>query len=179
MLTVPKLSAETSAHVYLGTIRCMRWQNRALLPHLQPPCPKYLVSFLPLKRAVGVHTQHHPCPWSKAHTFLKSDLFILFNVWMSWLHVTMCTMCMPRVWRGQKRACDLLKLVNSWTWAIMWMLGIEPRSSTRVTSVFSGWIISLRPRIYALTLEMLLQSLWEIWWRSLRIDFTLSMKRMP
>lgn len=111
-----KLSAETLAHISLYTSRSMKWvpsTGKEHCDHTSVPCslvcshpvPRPLVSFPAKKELLGstpsITQGQNPKPITC--TVFYFDLFILLNVWMLWLHVCMC---MPGVWRGQKRALD-------------------------------------------------------------------------
>lgn len=70
--------------------------------------------------------------------FMVFKIFIL-SVWMFYLHVFLCTTCVPGTCKGQKRALDLLGLsyhvgARNWT-----------RSSQSAASVLNHWIISSAP----------------------------------
>lgn len=82
VLTFTKLSNVTSANDYLANVRCMRHTRRHCSDttvHCSLTCihpvTKSMVSFLPLKKAGGIHTQHHPFIIQSLY-LLKLDLFI-------------------------------------------------------------------------------------------------------
>lgn len=102
-LTVPKLGAETFTHIYLYTIRSVKWalstgealywHNPAGLPPLQPSCPQGPgVLPFPKKSCWDPHPAS-PMPRSQSlHSFFYYYLFILSNVWVLWSHYV----CVPR-----------------------------------------------------------------------------------
>lgn len=47
------------------------------------------------------------------------------------LHVSLCTTCMPGAGRGQNRASVPLNWSYGWLWDTMWVLGIKHKSSER------------------------------------------------
>jgi hypothetical protein len=77
----------------------------------------------------------------KLHLQPTSSLFIqlFLCVWIFCLHVykCMCTCLVPTE--------DILNWSYGRLWAVMWLLGTEPRSSARAASALNLWIISLAP----------------------------------
>lgn len=74
-------------------------------------------------------------------------LFILCVV-VFYLHVYLCTTCVPGTYRGQKRAVDLLEWNGSYCLlATVWALGMKSRLSERASVLLTAEP-SLQPQKY-------------------------------
>lgn len=84
-------------------------------------------------------SSHPACPDHSAakswglHTDLLPSLFHCFMC----MRVCLCTICPPGIHGNQKRLSDPLELQLQTCWAMMWVLGIEPRPHGRAASQWS------------------------------------------
>lgn len=116
-----------------------------------------LLMLLPPPPGHWDHSGHHcvlPCMPSLS-SFLpffnfKRFIFINFTCLSVFLHLCLCTACVPGAHGGRERAWDSLELRYRWLQAIMWVLGIKPRSFTKATSALSHWANSLDPSCHFL-----------------------------
>ena len=68
------------------------------------------------------------------------------NVCRCFASVYVCARSTCSACGGQKRASDPLELVYRWFWAILWVLGSEPRSTAGTVSALTYWAISPDPK---------------------------------
>lgn len=87
------------------------------------------------------------------------------------LHVCLCTVCVPGVWRGPRTLVRFPKIRLRWLWAAMWMLGMHPGPSGRAASVPTAEP-PLQPGMYILNI---LVSLWiSVTWQKTSLGFVTS-----